>query len=104
MQTVTWTLFRFGTRLGWRGFGALGARAGVVLRSAPEQVAGGLGTHREATCTYGRYSSCHKHIVLKEFEECQELLECTDFQAGMGSYSHRLLQGNRCLKMTDFAL
>ena len=53
MQKVTWTLFRLGTRLGWCGFGAL-LGAGVVPRGAPEQVAGGLGTHRVATCTYGR--------------------------------------------------
>ena len=49
MQTVTWTDFRLGTRLGWRGLGALGAGARVVPRGAPEQVAGRLGTHREAT-------------------------------------------------------
>ena len=79
MQTVTWTLFRFGTRLGWRGFGALGARAGaragVVPRSAPEQVAGRLGTHREATCTYGRYSSRHQYVGLKDLQELLELQE-----------------------------
>ena len=38
MEKVTWTLFRLGTRLGWRGFWAL-LGAGAVPRGAPEQVA-----------------------------------------------------------------